>query len=112
MGRRGRRADPALRGTRPAPARRGGAGDGPDDASRATPRTSVVGGRPTRRRYPRNGGGGLMAGSDAILIGEDWISEHFFTTDATSQSFQAWVVARRKAWDEAQAAARPAQGGG
>ncbi|MGY1709133.1 class I SAM-dependent DNA methyltransferase [Geodermatophilus sp. SYSU D00758] len=42
-----------------------------------------------------------MAGSDAILIGEDWISEHFFTTDATSQSFQALVVARRKAWDEA-----------
>jgi hypothetical protein len=38
-----------------------------------------------------------MAGSDAILIGEDWISEHFFTTDATSQSFQALVVARLKA---------------
>ncbi|SOC50280.1 hypothetical protein SAMN05660748_3024 [Blastococcus aggregatus] len=52
-----------------------------------------------------------MAGSDAILIGEDWISEHFFTTDATSQSFQARVVTRRKAWDEAQAEARPAEDG-
>lgn len=52
-----------------------------------------------------------MAGSDAILIGEDWISEHFFTTDAPSQSFQARVVARRKAWDEAQAAAGPGEDG-
>jgi hypothetical protein len=41
-----------------------------------------------------------MAGSDALLVGEDWISEHFFTTDATSQSFQARVLARRKTWDE------------
>ena len=34
-----------------------------------------------------------MPSSDAILLGEDFISEHFFTTDATSQSFQARVVA-------------------
>jgi len=38
--------------------------------------------------------------SDAILIGEDWISEHYFTTDATSQSFKAQVLASRKLWDE------------
>lgn len=43
-----------------------------------------------------------MPSSDAILIGEDWISEHFFTTDATSQSFQARVIARRKDWDAAE----------
>lgn len=41
-----------------------------------------------------------MAGSDALLVGEDWISEHFFTTDAASQSFQARVLARRRTWDE------------
>jgi hypothetical protein len=40
-----------------------------------------------------------MAGSDAITVGNDWISEHYFTTDATTQSFQAKVSARRKAWD-------------
>ncbi len=40
-----------------------------------------------------------MSSSDAILVGEGWISEHFFTTDATSQSFQAKVLERRKAWD-------------
>jgi hypothetical protein len=40
-----------------------------------------------------------MSVSDAILVGEGWISEHFFTTDATSQSFQAKVLERRKAWD-------------
>jgi hypothetical protein len=34
------------------------------------------------------------------LIGEGWISEHYFTTDATSQSFRAQVLARRKEWDE------------
>jgi hypothetical protein len=41
-----------------------------------------------------------MAGSDAILVGEDWISEHYFTTEATSQSFQARILARRKEWEE------------
>ncbi|MFT4216087.1 MAG: class I SAM-dependent DNA methyltransferase, partial [Micropruina sp.] len=41
-----------------------------------------------------------MSVSDAILIGEDWISEHYFTTDATRQSFKAQVLARRKVWDE------------
>jgi hypothetical protein len=42
-----------------------------------------------------------MASSDAFVIGEDWISEHYFTTDAKSQSFQAKILERRKAWDEA-----------
>jgi hypothetical protein len=42
-----------------------------------------------------------MASSDALVIGEDWISEHYFTTDAKSQSFQAKVLERRKAWDDA-----------
>ncbi|MFT4187826.1 MAG: class I SAM-dependent DNA methyltransferase [Aeromicrobium sp.] len=41
-----------------------------------------------------------MSASDAILIGEDWISEHYFTTDAKKQSFTARVLARRKVWDE------------
>jgi hypothetical protein len=41
-----------------------------------------------------------MASSDALIVGEDWISEHYFTTDAKSQSFQAKVAERRRAWDE------------
>ena len=41
-----------------------------------------------------------MAASDALIVGEDWISEHYFTTDAKSESFQAKVIERRKAWDE------------
>lgn len=42
-----------------------------------------------------------MSSSDAIVIGEDWISEHYFTTDAGKQSFQGKVVERRKEWDAA-----------
>ncbi|MGF9755066.1 hypothetical protein AAII07_07675 [Microvirga sp. 0TCS3.31] len=41
-----------------------------------------------------------MAASDAIVIGEDWISEHYFTTDAKTQSFAARVLERRKSWEE------------
>jgi hypothetical protein len=41
-----------------------------------------------------------MAASDALIIGEDWISEHYFTTDARSESFQAKVAERRRTWDE------------
>jgi|GEM_PF-3506980 len=37
--------------------------------------------------------------SDALVLGEDFISEHYFTTDARAQSFQAKVLERRKAWD-------------
>lgn len=40
-----------------------------------------------------------MATSDALVLGEDFVSEHYFTTDARSQSFQAKVNERRKAWD-------------
>lgn len=40
-----------------------------------------------------------MPTSDALIVGEDWISEHYFTTDAKSESFQAKVTERRKAWD-------------
>ncbi|MDR6119714.1 methylase of polypeptide subunit release factors [Aeromicrobium sp. SORGH_AS981] len=40
-----------------------------------------------------------MPVSDALVVGEGWISEHYFTTDATKESFQAKVVERRKAWD-------------
>src|SRR5690606_34198014 len=38
--------------------------------------------------------------SDAIIVGEGWLSEHYFTTDAKSQSFQSKVLARRKEWDD------------
>ncbi|GAA3694510.1 class I SAM-dependent DNA methyltransferase [Terrabacter ginsenosidimutans] len=44
-----------------------------------------------------------MPVSDAFVVGEDWISEHYFTTDATSQSFHAKVLERRKAWDAEEA---------
>ncbi|GAB2776616.1 class I SAM-dependent DNA methyltransferase [Nocardioides salsibiostraticola] len=39
--------------------------------------------------------------TDAIVVGESWISEHYFTTDATKESFKARVIARRKDWDAA-----------
>ena len=38
--------------------------------------------------------------SDAFIVGEDWISEHYFNTESTKQSFQGRVVARRKDWEE------------
>lgn len=43
-----------------------------------------------------------MPVSDALIIGEDWISEHYFTTDATKESFQGRVIERRKEWDGAE----------
>ncbi|MEV4344992.1 class I SAM-dependent DNA methyltransferase [Actinoplanes sp. NPDC049596] len=48
-----------------------------------------------------------MSVSDAILVGEGWISEHYFTTDATKESFHARVLARRKEWDAEAAEKRP-----
>jgi hypothetical protein len=36
-----------------------------------------------------------MSGSEAILVGEGWISEHYFSTDAKGESFRAKVVERR-----------------
>jgi hypothetical protein len=43
------------------------------------------------------------APSDALILGEDFISEHYFSTDARSQSFHAQVMQRRKQWDSAHA---------
>ncbi|MFD2839606.1 Eco57I restriction-modification methylase domain-containing protein [Populibacterium corticicola] len=37
--------------------------------------------------------------SDAIVVGEEWISEHFFTSDGVKGTFQALVLDRRKQWD-------------
>lgn len=48
-----------------------------------------------------------MSGSDAILVGESWISEHYFGSEATAQSFHAEVLARRKTWDAEEKADRP-----
>lgn len=48
-----------------------------------------------------------MAASDAIVVGDDWISEHYLTTDATRQSFTARVLDRRKAWDASKAESMP-----
>ncbi|AJW38086.1 restriction /modification enzyme [Rhodococcus sp. B7740] len=41
----------------------------------------------------------MSTASDALIVGEDFISEHYFTTDATSQSFNARVIERRKQWE-------------
>lgn len=40
-----------------------------------------------------------MPSYDSIVVGEDWISEHYFTTDSTKESFQGKVVELRKQWD-------------
>lgn len=42
--------------------------------------------------------------SDAFIVGEDWISEHYFNTESAKQSFQGRVIARRKDWDERESA--------
>ncbi|WP_417372324.1 DNA methyltransferase [Glutamicibacter protophormiae] len=41
-----------------------------------------------------------MPSFDSIIVGEGWISEHYFTTDSTKESFQSEVLKLRKAWDE------------
>ncbi|WJK42231.1 class I SAM-dependent DNA methyltransferase [Solwaraspora sp. WMMA2056] len=48
-----------------------------------------------------------MSGSDAILVGEGWISEHYFTTEAKGESFRAEVKKRRDAWDAEAKEGRP-----
>ncbi|MBO4205102.1 Eco57I restriction-modification methylase domain-containing protein [Micromonospora echinofusca] len=48
-----------------------------------------------------------MSASDAILVGEGWISEHYFTTEATKESFRAKVLERRATWDAEDAEKRP-----
>lgn len=40
-----------------------------------------------------------MNGSGAILVGEGWISEHYFVGEAKGQSFQAKVLERRAFWE-------------
>ncbi|MBC7308681.1 MAG: class I SAM-dependent DNA methyltransferase, partial [Tetrasphaera sp.] len=40
-----------------------------------------------------------MAASDAFVIAEEWISEHYFTSEARNESFHAHVISRRKQWD-------------
>lgn len=40
-----------------------------------------------------------MAASDALVVVEDWISEHYFTSDATKETFKKHVLDRRKEWD-------------
>ncbi|MGQ9410285.1 Eco57I restriction-modification methylase domain-containing protein [Mycolicibacterium gilvum] len=40
-----------------------------------------------------------MPSYDSIIVGEDWISEHYFTTDSTKESFQGKVLELRKQWD-------------
>jgi hypothetical protein len=40
-----------------------------------------------------------VASYDSIVVGEDWISEHYFTTDSTRESFQGKVIELRKQWD-------------
>ena len=45
--------------------------------------------------------------SDAILVAEEWISEHYLTTEAKKESFTARVLARRKEWDAGKDAGTP-----
>ena len=33
-----------------------------------------------------------MPSYDSIVVGEDWISEHYFTTDSPRESFQGKVI--------------------
>lgn len=40
-----------------------------------------------------------MASFDSIVIGEDWISEHYFTTDSAKESFHGKVLDLRRLWD-------------
>lgn len=40
-----------------------------------------------------------MQSYDSIVVGEDWISEHYFTTDSPRESFQGKVLELRKQWD-------------
>lgn len=48
-----------------------------------------------------------MSGSEAILVGEAWISEHYFTSDARASSFLAKVLERRAYWDSEAGEQRP-----
>ena len=43
-----------------------------------------------------------MPSFDSFIVGEDFVSEHFFTTDTTKagESFQSEVLKLRKQWDD------------
>ncbi|SDM41836.1 hypothetical protein SAMN05660642_02465 [Geodermatophilus siccatus] len=47
-----------------------------------------------------------MPSFDSIVVSEEWISEHYLTTDAKSGSFLGQVTALRTAWDEEEEAGR------
>ncbi|KRQ24203.1 restriction endonuclease subunit M [Mycobacteroides sp. H001] len=40
-----------------------------------------------------------MPSYDSIVVGEDWIGEHYFTTESTRESFQGKVIDLRRQWD-------------
>ena len=44
------------------------------------------------------------ATNDALVIAQEWISEHYFFSEAKSESFVARVLARRREWDAADGA--------
>ncbi|WP_280470104.1 DNA methyltransferase [Nocardia farcinica] len=48
-----------------------------------------------------------MPSFDSIVVGEDWISEHYFTTDSVKESFHGKVTELRKAWDAEAKEGRP-----
>ncbi|MGO4956694.1 class I SAM-dependent DNA methyltransferase [Luteococcus sp. Sow4_B9] len=39
--------------------------------------------------------------SDAFVVGEDFLSEHYFNSDANNESFRKLVLERRKEWEQA-----------
>lgn len=45
--------------------------------------------------------------SDAFIVGEDWISEHYFGSDQAKQSFHKRVLDQRKQWDARDADGEP-----
>lgn len=48
-----------------------------------------------------------MPSFDSMIVGEDWISEHYFTTDSTKESFHGEVLKLRKTWDDDAKAGHP-----
>ncbi|MCC3314756.1 DNA methyltransferase [Nocardia africana] len=48
-----------------------------------------------------------MPSFDSIVVGEDWISEHYFTTDSVKESFHGKVLELRKTWDAEAKEGRP-----
>lgn len=48
-----------------------------------------------------------MPSFDSLVVGGDWISEHYFTTDSVKESFQGRVLELRKEWDAEAKEGRP-----